>query len=49
MLFANEEEDGSTPLTEILDKAFIDAVEGAEGVDEDGRIVNLEMLQYHGV
>lgn len=40
----DEEEDGSTPLTRILDDAFIHAVEGAYGVDEDGRIVTNEML-----
>lgn len=44
----NEEEDGSTPLTKILDEAFIHAVENAEGVDEDGRLVTAEMLEYHG-
>jgi len=44
----NEEEDGSTPLTKILDEAFIHAVENDEGVDEDGRIVTSEMLEYHG-
>lgn len=35
-----EGEDGSTPLTRILDEAYIRAVENDEGVDEDGRIVN---------
>jgi hypothetical protein len=40
----NEEEDGSTPLTDILDKACIDAIESDMGVDEDGRIVTNEML-----
>ena len=44
----DEEEDGSTPLTDILDKAYIGAVEDAMGVDEDGRIVTLEMCEYHG-
>jgi len=44
----NEEEDGSTPLTKILDEAFIRAIEGDEGVDEDGRIVTSEMLEYRG-
>lgn len=44
----NEEEDGSTPLTKILDEAFIDAVENAEGVEEDGEVVTPEMLNYHG-
>ena len=44
----NEEEDGSTPLTKMLDEAFIHAVENDEGVDEDGRIVTSEMLEYHG-
>ena len=40
----DEEEDGSTPLTRILDTAFIRAVESDMGVDEDGRIVTNEML-----
>lgn len=40
----DEEEDGSTPLTKILDEAFIKAVESDMGVDEDGRIVTNEML-----
>lgn len=40
----DEEEDGSTPLTKILDDAFIKAVESDMGVDEDGRIVTNEML-----
>ena len=40
----DEEEDGSTPLTKILDEAFIKAVENDMGVDEDGRIVTNEML-----
>ena len=44
----NEEEDGSTPLTNILDVAFIQAVEDDMGVDEDGRIVTKEMNEYHG-
>jgi hypothetical protein len=44
----DEEEDGSTPLTKILDEAYIKAVEGDYGVDEDGRIVTSEMLEYHG-
>lgn len=39
----DEEEDGSTPVTRILDTAFIHAVEGADGVDEDGRIVTAKM------
>jgi hypothetical protein len=39
-----EEEDGSTPLTRILDEAFINAIEDDMGVDEDGRIVTNEML-----
>lgn len=43
-----EEEDGSTPITKILDEAYIYAVEGADGCDEDGRIVTKEMLEYHG-
>jgi hypothetical protein len=38
-----EEEDGSTPLTEILDAACIVAIEDNMGVDEDGRIVTDEM------
>ena len=42
----DEEEDGSTPLTRILDQAFIYAVEGAYGVDKDGRIVTNEMLGF---
>lgn len=40
----DEEEDGSTPLTKILDAACIRAVEDDMGVDEDGRIVTNEML-----
>lgn len=44
----NEEEDGSTPLTKVLDEAYIHAVEDDRGVDEDGRIVTSEMLEYHG-
>ena len=40
----NEEEDGSTPVTKILDAACIDAIESDMGVDEDGRIVTNEML-----
>jgi hypothetical protein len=43
-----EEEDGSTPLTKILDEAYIRAVENDMGVDKDGRIVTSEMLQYTG-
>lgn len=43
-----EEEDGSTPLTELLDAAYIYAIEGAYGVDEDGRIVTSDMLEYRG-
>jgi len=43
-----EEEDGSTPLTKLLDGAYIHAVENDEGVDEDGRLVTAEMLEYHG-
>jgi len=39
-----EEEDGSTPLTKILDEACIYAIEDDAGVDEDGRIVTNEML-----
>jgi len=39
-----EKEDGSTPLTDVLDAACIAAVENAMGVDEDGRIVTNEML-----
>lgn len=45
----DEREDGSTPFTDVLDKAYIGAVESADGVDEDGRIVTEEMLKYHGV
>lgn len=44
----NEEEDGSTPLTKVLDEAFIRAVEDDAGVAEDGRLVTSEMLEYHG-
>ena len=44
----NEEEDGSTPLTKVLDEAYIHAVEDDMGVDEDGRIVTSEMLEYNG-
>jgi len=44
----DEREDGSSPLTDVLDKAFVRAVENDEGVDEDGRIVTSEMLEYHG-
>lgn len=34
-----EEEDGSTPLTDLLDKVCWNAIEaGCFGVDEDGRI-----------
>lgn len=39
-----EEEDGSTPITRILDDAYTFAVEDSAGVDEDGRIVTDEML-----
>lgn len=39
-----EEEDGSTPLTGILDAACIVAIEDDMGVDEDGRIATNEML-----
>jgi hypothetical protein len=39
-----EEEDGSTPLTGILDAACVTAVEDDMGVAEDGRIVTNEML-----
>jgi len=44
----DEEEDGSTPLTKILDEAYIRAVEDDAGVDKDGRIVTKEMLEYGG-
>ena len=44
----DEEEDGSTPLTSILDKAFLRAVEDNAGVVEDGRIVTRKMLEYRG-
>jgi hypothetical protein len=44
----DEEEDGSTRLTKVLDEAYICAVEDDMGVDEDGRIVTSEMLEYHG-
>lgn len=39
-----EEEDGSTPLTKILDEACTHAIEDDMGVDEDRRIVTNEML-----
>ena len=39
-----EEEDGSTPITKILDDAFIYAVEDSAGVEKDGRIVTNNML-----
>jgi hypothetical protein len=39
-----EREDGSTCLTDAIDKACVDAVESDMGVDEDGRIVTNEML-----
>jgi hypothetical protein len=39
-----EEEDGSTPLTCILDAACVTAVEDDMGVAEDGRIVTNKML-----
>lgn len=44
----DEEEDGSTPITRILDSAFIRAVEDGMGADEDGRIVTNEMMKYKG-
>jgi hypothetical protein len=44
----NQDEDGSTPLTKVLDEAYIHAVEDDMGVDEDGRIVTSEMLEYYG-
>ena len=38
-----EEENGATPLTDLLDKACTAAIEnGCEGVEEDGRIDPLE-------
>jgi hypothetical protein len=40
----DEEEDGSTPLTMILDAACVRAIEDDMGVDEDGRVVTNEML-----
>jgi hypothetical protein len=40
----DEEEEGSTPLTKILDKACIRAAEDDMGVEEDGRIVTNAML-----
>ena len=40
----DEREDGSTPLTDILNSAFIHAVEDDMGIDEDGRIVTDVML-----
>ncbi len=39
-----EDEDGSSDLTRVLDKACIRAVEDDMGIDEDGRIVTNEML-----
>lgn len=39
-----QEEDGSTPLTRILDNACMRAVEDNMGIEEDGRIVTNEML-----
>jgi hypothetical protein len=39
-----EREDGSTWLTDAIDKACVDAVESDMGVEEDGRIVTNEML-----
>ena len=41
----DEEEDGSTPLTKVLDGACIHAVENAAGVDDDGRIVTAEIFR----
>lgn len=41
-----EEEDGSTPLTKILDEAYIVAVEDCMGAEEDGRILTEDMMQY---
>lgn len=40
----DESEDGSTPLTRILDDAFIRAVENDMGVEEDGRLLTNEIL-----
>ena len=34
--------------SQVLDDAYIHAVENDEGVDEDGRIVTSEMLKYSG-
>lgn len=39
-----DEEDGSTPLSNLIDAAYIRAVEDDMGVEEDGRIVTNEML-----
>lgn len=44
----DERGDGSTPITDILDKAYLDAVEGDYGVDEDNRLVTKQMTKYHG-
>lgn len=44
----DEAEDGSTPLTNVLDAAYIHAVESADGVDKDGRLVTSKMLEYRG-
>lgn len=44
----DEREDGSTPITDILDEAYIRAVEDDMGVEEDQRLVTDEMNEYHG-
>jgi hypothetical protein len=40
----DEREDGSSPLTDILDAACTEAIESDMGVEEDGRLVTPEML-----
>lgn len=42
----DEEEDGSTKLTDLLDECGMTAVEDAAGIDEDGRIVTNQMLDW---
>jgi hypothetical protein len=41
----DEAEDGSTPLTRILDAACTYAIEGDMGVDEDGRFATCAVLK----
>jgi hypothetical protein len=47
-VLCNESEDGSTPLTRLLDQCGTEAAENAAGVEEDGRIVTRKMLEYYG-